>query len=129
MLSAESKYLKDLLDKKITEFSQTMAFITNKNQSIVAQSISEDFDFNLINHVHKLTAQFNQSFLDMVENDNINYFLMSSYKGLLIIMKHLDLPEFDISKIVCVSQTLSNEKIVDLAFQFGIKIEKIETDY
>lgn len=129
MLSAESKYLKDLLDKKITEFSQTMAFITNKNQGIVAQSISEDFDFNLINHVHKLTAQFNQSFLDMVENDNINYFLMSSYKGLIIIMKHLDLPEFDISKIVCVSQTLSNEKIVDLAFQFGIKIEKIETAY
>ena len=129
MLSTESKYLKDLLDKKITEFSQTMAFITNKNQCIVAQSISEDFDFNLINHVHKLTAQFNQSFLDMVENDNINYFLMSSYKGLIIIMKHLDLPEFNISKIVCVSQTLSNEKIVDLAFQFGIKIEKIETAY
>jgi len=129
MLSTESKYLKDLLDEKIAEFSQTIAFITNKNQGIVAQSISEDFDFNLINHVHKLTAQFNQSFLDMVENDNINYFLMSSYKGLIIIMKHLDLPEFNISKIVCVSQTLSNEKIVDLAFQFGIKIEKIETAY
>ncbi len=129
IISPESKYLKDLLDKKIKDFSKTMAFITNLNHSIVAQSLSEDFDFSLINHIHKLTAQFNQSFLDMVENDNINYFLMSSYKGLTIIMKHLDLPEFNVSKIICVSQTLSNEKLVDLALQFGIIIESIETTY
>jgi len=129
VISPESNYLKDLLDKKIITFSRTMAFITNLNHSIVAQSLSEDFNFSLINHIHKLTAQFNQSFLDMVENDNINYFLMSSYKGLTIIMKHLDLPEFNVSKIICVSQTLSNEKLVDLALQFGIKIESIETTY
>jgi hypothetical protein len=129
MLSPESQYLKNLLDDKIKDFSKTMAFITNKDHSIVAQSIIKDFDLRKINHIHKLTAQFNQSFLDMVENDNINYFLMSSYKGLIIIMKHLDLPEFDISKIICVSQTLSNEKLVDLSLQFGIKIEKIQTEY
>ena len=129
MLSPESQYLKNLLDDKIKDFSKTMAFITNKDHSIVAQSITKDFDLRIINHIHKLTAQFNQSFLDMVENDNINYFLMSSYKGLIIIMKHLDLPEFDISKIICVSQTLSNEKLVDLSLQFGIKIEKIQTEY
>jgi len=44
-------------------------------------------------------------------------------------MKSLDLPEFNVSKIICVSQTLSNEKLVDLALQFGIKIESIETTY
>ncbi len=128
-VSPESNYLKDLLDKKIKDFSKTMAFITNLNHSIVAQSLSEDFDFSMINHIHKITAQFNQSFLNMVENDNINYFLMSSYKGLTIIMKHLDLPELNVSKIICVSQTLSNEKLLDLALQFGIKIESIETTY
>ena len=129
ILSPESTYLKNLLDRKIRDYSKTMAYITNTNHSIVAQSISKDFEFALINHVHKITAQFNQSFLDMVKNDNINYFLMSSYKGLIIIMKHLDLPNFEISKIICVSQTLSNEKLTDLALQFGIKIEKIQTEY
>jgi len=129
MISPESKYLSDLLNKKIKDFSMTMAFITNLNHSIVAQALSEDFDFSMINHIHKITAQFNQSFLNMVENDNINYFLMSSYKGLTIIMKHLDLPELNVSKIICVSQTLSNEKLLDLALQFGIKIESIETIY
>ncbi len=107
MVSPESNYFKNLLDKKIKDFSKTMTFITDLNYSIVAQSLSEDFDFSLINHIHKLTAQFNQSFLDMVTNDNINYFLMSSYKGLTIIMKSLDLSEFNVSKIICVSQTLS----------------------
>ena len=129
MISPESNYLKDLLNKKIKDFSMTMAFITNLNHSIVAQALSEDFDFSMINHIHKITAQFNQSFLNMVENDNINYFLMSSYKGLTIIMKHLDLPELNVSKIICVSQALSNEKLLDLALQFGIKIESIETTY
>ena len=129
MVSPESKYLKNLLDTKIKNFSQTLAFITNSNHSIVAQSISADFDFNLINHIHRLTAQFNQSFSEMVKNDNINYFLMSSYKGMIIIMKHLNLTDFDVVKIICVSQSLSNEKLMDLAFQFGIKIEKIQTEY
>lgn len=126
MISPESSYLKDLLDNKIKKYSNTMGFITNNNHSVVAESISEDFDFNLINHVHKLVAQLNQSFSDMVENDDINYLLMSSYKGLTIIMKHLNIPEYNISKIICVSQSLSNEEIVELASQFGIIIEKIQ---
>lgn len=129
MLSPESTFLKNILEEKIKDFPNTMAFITNKHHSIVAQSISKDFNFRIINHIHNLTAQFNQSFLDMVENDNINYFLMSSYKGFTVIMKHLNLPKFDISKMICVSQTLSNEKIVDLAHQLGIFIEKIQTDF
>jgi len=129
MITPESEVLRDLLIDKIQNYSKTMGFITNKTNSIVAQYISNDFDVKLINPFHNLLAQFNQSFLDMVENDNINYFLMSSYKGLTIIMKHLDLPDYYISKIVCVSETLSNENLIAIAEDFGIKLEKIQTEF
>lgn len=129
MISKQHEYLKNLLDKKINDYSKTMAFITNPDYSIVAQSISKDFNLSLVNHTQKLTAQLNQNFSNMVNNDNINYLLMSSYKGLAIIMKHLDLPEYNIAKIICVSQTLPNEKLIDLAHQFGIHLGKIEIEY
>lgn len=129
MVTPESEYLRNLLIEKIQNYSKTLAFITNKNHSIVAQYISSDFDVKLINPIHNLVAQFNQSFLDMVENDNINYFLMSSYKGLIIIMKHLALPDYNISKIICVSQTLSDENLINIAEEFGIKLETIQTEF
>ncbi|MGV9171678.1 MAG: ADP-ribosylation factor-like protein [Promethearchaeia archaeon] len=129
MISKQHEYLKNLLDKKITDYSKTMAFITNPNHSIVAQSISKDFDLSLVNHTQQLAAQLNQNFSDMVTNDNINYLLMSSYKKLTLIMKHLDLPEYNIAKIICVSETLPNKKLVELALQFGIKLGKIEVEY
>jgi len=106
-----------------------MGFITNTKNNIVAQVISEDFNIELLNYAHNLTAQLNQTFLDMVENDNINYFLLSSYKGLTIIMKHLNLKELNIMNLICISETLTNDEIVDLAMQSGIHIENIYTYY
>ncbi|MFO8017757.1 MAG: ADP-ribosylation factor-like protein [Promethearchaeia archaeon] len=129
MISKQHEYLKNLLDEKIKDYSKTMAFITNPDHSIVAQSISKDFDVSLVNHIQKLTAQLNQSFADMVKQDNINYLLMSSYKNLTVIMKHLNLPEYNIAKIICVSKTLKNKKLVQLAHQFGINLGKLEIEY
>lgn len=128
-LSRQSLNIKSLIEGTIINFSKTMGFITNTKNNIVAQVISEDFNFELLNYVHNLTAQLNQTFLDMVENDNINYFLLSSYKGLTIIMKHLNLKELNIMNLICISETLTNDEIIDLATQCGIHIENIYTYY
>jgi len=128
-LSRQSLNIKSLIEGTIINFSKTMGFITNTKNNIVAQVISEDFNIELLNYAHNLTAQLNQTFLDMVENDNINYFLLSSYKGLTIIMKHLNLKELNIMNLICISETLTNDEIVDLAMQSGIHIENIYTYY
>lgn len=128
-LSRQSLNIKNLIEGTIINFSKTMGFITNTNHNIVAQVISNDFNFELLNYAHNLTAQLNKTFFDMVENDNINYFLLSSYKGLTIIMKYLNLKELNIMNLICISETLTNDEIVDLAMQCGIHIENIYTYY
>jgi hypothetical protein len=122
-------FLRNLLDEKIKLFTKTMCFITDQNNSIVSQSISKDYNYDLLNQIHKITAQLTSSFLETVENDKINYLLMSSYKGFTIIMKYLNITEFNLTNLVCVSESLNNDALVQLANQCGIFIEKIETSY
>ena len=115
--SKETEVLKGLLDKNLKDCSKTMFFVTNRNKSIIAQSVSHDFNFDIINHIHKLTAQLSQTFEEMSINDDIDNLVLLSKKKFFILMKNCNLSEFDLSNIVCASETLTLE---DMAIRSDI---------
>ena len=111
--SKETIYFKEVLDEKIKDNSKSMCFITNQNSSIVVQTMSNDFNFKLINQIHRLIAQFDQSFEDMSINDNIDYMILSSLKNFNIIMKFLNLSNYDLKNLILISETISINQLIE----------------
>ncbi len=60
--SQETAILKRILDKNGQNLSKTICFITNKNNSVIAQSMSNDFDPTLIHALQKFSSQIDHSF-------------------------------------------------------------------
>ena len=114
--SEETINIKEILDKKIKDLSKVMCYITDRNNSIIVQTMSNDFNTMLINHSHKLIAQLNQSFEDMSEEE-IDHLIISSSKKLNIIMNHLELSKFNIKNLITISENLSANKLISLAGQ------------
>lgn len=114
--------LKLFLDNFLDESKKTMAYLTNENDSIIVQTMNKDFNTNLINHTHKLIAQLNQSFENMVENDDIEHIIISGKKSLNIIMNDLNLAKFNIKNLILVSESLSPNKLIYLVGKIRSKI-------
>ncbi|MHA1293613.1 MAG: hypothetical protein ACTSQJ_13220 [Promethearchaeota archaeon] len=123
--SDDTIYLKSILDAKISQFQKTMGFITNQNDSIIVQSMSNDFNTKIINHCHKLVAQVNQTFEEMVKNDNIDYLIISSSKKLSIIMNNLGLQKYNLKNLIIISENLykpSANKLITLIGEIRVKL-------
>lgn len=121
--SEETIVLKNILDNDIKDFSKIMCYITDQNNSIVVQTMSNDFNTNLINHSHKLIAQLNQSFEDMSENQ-IDHVIISSSNKLNIIMNNLNLKRFNIKDLICLSETLGANKLIWLVGQIRTELNR-----
>jgi len=112
--SEDTVKLKSILDQYLEESKETMAYLTNENDSIIVQTMNKDFNTNLINHTHKLIAQLNQSFENMAENDDIEHIIISGKESLNIITNNLNLSKFNIKNLILVSESLSPNKLIYL---------------
>ncbi len=122
--SKENIYLKEILDSMIRDFSKTMFFITNLNDSIVVQSMSKDFNTVIINHSHKLITQLNKTFENMAKNDRIEHLILSS-SNFNIIMNNLNYQKFYLKNLICFSETLSANKLIWTIGQIRSKLKNI----
>ncbi len=122
--SKETIYLKDILDSMIGDFSKTMFFITNLNDSIVVQSMSKDFNTLIINHSHKLITQLNKTFENIARNEKIEHLILSS-SNINIIMNSLNYQKFSLKNLICFSETLSANKLIWTIGQIRVKLKNI----
>lgn len=122
--SKETTYIKEILDDKIRGYSKSMCFITNQNSSIIAQSMSNDFNFKIINQIHKLIVQLDQSFEDMSINDNIDYLFLSSLKKFNIILKYLNLLKFNMKNLILISETINVNNLIFLSSETNHALNK-----
>ncbi len=120
--SEETQQLKSILDDNLKDLSNTLSYATNRNNSIIVQSMTRDFDTNLINYSHNLTAGLNQSFEEMTQDDNIEHIIISSSNNLNIIMKNLGIKKFDLKNLVFISQGLSVNKLIWLIGDTRLKL-------
>ncbi|MHA1150761.1 MAG: GTPase [Promethearchaeota archaeon] len=104
--------IKDVLDEQIKELSNSMFFITNENNNIIAQSMTPDFEITYINTIYYLIGQLNETLENMKETDQINHLILQTRKELNIIMNFLDLEEFHIKNLILISETLTSNKLI-----------------
>lgn len=123
--SDETIHLKKILDGFIEEAPKSMFFITNQNNSIISQSTSKDFNFGIINHSHKLIAQITQTFEDMSNNGNIEHLILSGQNELSLILNNLNMSKFEIKNLICISESLTANKLIWMIGQIRLKIKNI----
>jgi len=122
--SKENIYLKKILDDMIEDFSKTMFFITNENDNIIVQSMSKDFNTIIINHSHKLITQVNKTFENMALNDKIEHLILSS-SIINIIMNRLNYQKFGLKNLICLSESLSANKLIWMIGQIKLKLKNV----
>ena len=127
-ISKESSMLREILEEKIRECFNTLFFITNEMDNIVVQTMTPDFQFNLINYSHNLIARINQLFEEMKANDKIDHFMLSTFDQFNIVMKNLELSDYGLKNLVCISGTLAANKLIwtmgDVSMQITKKIRR-----
>lgn len=123
--SRETIYLKEVLNDLINDIPKTLIFITNENDNIIAQAMSKDFNTTIINHSHKLVAQLIQTFEEISLNDNIEHLIISGSMNLNIIMNYLNLQRFNLKNLICISQTLSTNKLIGIVGQIRMNLTKL----
>lgn len=110
--SQETSNLKRILDSQLTDFSKTMFFLTDLNDSIIVQSMTNDFDTLLINHSHKLITQIIKTFELMAKKENVNHVIISSLSDLNIILNNVRFTSFGLKNLICISESLSANKLI-----------------
>jgi len=126
IFSKETIFIKRVLDDHLTEFSKTMYFITNKNNSIIAQSMTKDFKTEIINHTHKLVAQLTETFEDMSLRSNIDHLILSSLNNFNLIMNNLNFRKHNLKNLICLSETLGSNKLI---WAVGVIRQKLNNLY
>ena len=111
-LSKESAMLKEVMDEKIHDLSNTMFFITNEHNNIVAQTMTPDFDISLINYMHNLVANINDLFEEIDADNKIKNFMLTTVNDFNVIMQHLELPGYELKNIVSISGDLTTNKLI-----------------
>ena len=122
--SDETYNLKKILDESLKEIEKTMFYITNNNDSIIVQTMTKDFNTQIINYTHKLIAQLNQNFEEMSKNDNIEYLILSSSDQLNIIMNNLKLEKYNLKNLIGVSSSLGSNKLIFKVGEIDFKIRQ-----
>lgn len=123
--SEETSHIKEIFDNFIEEAPKSMMFVTNQYNSIISQSTSKDFNFGIINHSHKLVAQITHIFEDMSNNSNIEHMIISGQNNFNLILSDLHMSKFELKSLICISESLSTNKLIWLMGQIRLKIKNL----
>ena len=111
-LSDDTARIKDILDEKIMDLSQTMIFITNENNNIVVQTMTPDFEFNLIYYIHEMIGQLNDTFTEMKADDKIEHFTLQTVDEFNIVLKNISHSKHQLQNLICISNDLNANKLI-----------------
>ena len=123
--SKEHIVIKEILDSFLIDNPKTLIFITNQNDSIIVQTMSKDFSTTIINHSHKLVTQLNKTFEDMALNSRIEHLTLSSSNNFNLIMNNLNYQKYNLKNLICLSETLSLDKLIWLIGQIRLKLKNL----
>jgi len=123
--SKEHILIKKILDRFLIDHPKTLVFVTNQNDSIIVQTMSKDFNTTIINHSHKLVTQLNNTFEDMALNSQIEHLILSSSQNFNLIMVNLNYQKFNLKNLICISESLSSNKLISLYAQIIQKLKDV----
>lgn len=123
-MSGDSKKIKEIMDMNLKPFSKTISVITDKNDCVLTQSFTQDFDINLIFSIQKKLNNFIQSMKSSLDKEFKINFVDGGGKVLRIINGNINHICPVLNNLICLSEDFNKDKIIKL-FQ-GIK-EELET--
>ena len=97
--------LKKTLDASVRNFSKSISFITDYNNSIIVQSKSNDFDINLIYESYRIFYHLTQNKKEIVYNDGETHLINIDDKILRMLMVPLDAPNLNLKSLVVATES------------------------
>jgi len=111
-LSTETSSLKDIIDMVIKDYPTTICFITNQLNNIIVQTMTKDFDTNLIRDLHKRILDYISD--DLLEIYNKVLLIDAGSKILNMILVNLEHLNSDLKFLICMSETYRTDKLIGL---------------
>lgn len=97
--------LKKTLDASVRDFSKSICYITDFNNSIIVQSKSNDFDINLIYESYRIFYHLTQNKRKIIFNDGETHLINIDDKILRMLMVPLDAPKLNLNSLVVVTES------------------------
>jgi len=110
--SEDTIAIKSIIDDKIKGITESMFFLTDMDNRIIVQTMNKDFDVFLVNYIHNLINQVNQTFEEMKANDKIDHFMLKTVNDFNVIVKNVNLAKFNVKNLACISGTLGANKLI-----------------
>ena len=111
-LSTETSSLKDIIDMAIKDYPTTICFITNQLNNIIVQTMTKDFDTNLIRDLHKRILDYISD--DLLEIYNKVLLIDAGSKILNMILVNLEHLNSDLKFLICMSEKYRTDKLIGL---------------
>jgi len=121
-LSEETFLLKEILDRNLIPFPESICFITDKHKNIIVQSKSRDFNVNMIYESYRIYYHITKDDKAQDYEDGKSHLIYLQDKFLRMIKKKLFLQLKTLDSLVCASlsinqvgiEKLMNKILVDL---------------
>lgn len=107
--------LKKTLDNTIIEFSETICYITDYNNSIIVQSKTNDFSINLIYESYRILYYLSRDNRDVAYNDGKPHLLNVDNKILRTLMIPLEAPKLNLKLLVVATESFEEGLLDKLA--------------
>ncbi len=121
-LSKETLVLKEILDRNLELYSESICFLTDKNKNIIVQSKTKDFDVNLIYESYRIYYHITKVDKAQEYKDGEPYLIYLQDKFLRMIQKKLFIKLKNLDSLVCASQTFNKEVIEKLVNQIVLNL-------
>lgn len=115
-LSKETLLLKEILDRNLELFPESLCFITDQNKNMIIQSKSQDFNVNMIYESYRIFYHITKADKVQEYKDGESCLIYLQDKFLRMIKKKLFLRFKSLDSLVCASQSLNQvtiEKLVN----------------
>ncbi len=123
-LSTDSTNLKRIIDEIIEDNPKTISFITNKNLEIMVQSITNDFNTDLIFDLSHSIAEY----IKLIKQDHIYgdflHLIDSGASILGLLINNIEDINPDLKNLIILSETTNKLKLSKLMENIKIKIEE-----
>ncbi|MHA1669012.1 MAG: ADP-ribosylation factor-like protein [Promethearchaeota archaeon] len=115
-LSKETLLLKEILNRNLELFPESIGFITDQNKNMIIQSKSQDFNVNMIYESYRIFYHITKDDKAQEYKDGEPYLIYLHDKFLRMIKKKLFLRFKSLDSLVCASKALNQvtiEKLVN----------------
>ncbi len=122
--STEASVFKKAVNELFDNLSKTICFITNKDDFIINQIETTDFNLDSIQNFHEKIYYLSQ-FENKSSKDGISRVIEINSKFFYMALDNISKFHLDFKNIIILSETLKKEQLVDILEKLNIKLSKI----